>query len=72
MTTKEEIVSNVKIGDKIGDHETVYFSIENEKEPTALEKYNFNFRRVLERLIEGTDAAQGFEILKNRVNDASS
>ena len=45
MTTEEEIVSNVKIGDKIGDHQTVYFSIETEKESTALEKYNFNFRR---------------------------
>ena len=76
-------VSNVKIGDKIGDHQTVYFSTETEKESTALEKYNFNFRRanfdamhdkhvILERLIEGTDAAQGFEIFKNRVNDASS
>ena len=27
---------------------------------------------ILEQLIEGTDAAQGFEIFKNRVNDASS
>ena len=27
---------------------------------------------ILERLIEGTDAAQGFEMFKNRVNDASS
>ena len=27
---------------------------------------------IQERLIEGTDAAQGFENLKNRVNDASS
>ena len=83
MTTEEEIVSNVKIGDKIGDHQTVYFSVEAEKESTALEKYNFNFRRaifdamhdelvILERLIEGTDAAQGFKIFKNRVNDASS
>ena len=76
-------MSNVKIGDKIGDHQTIYFSTETEKESTALEKYNFNFRRanfdamhdelvILERLIEGTDAAQGFEIFKNRVNDASS
>ena len=37
MTTEEEIVSNVKIGDKIGDQQTVYFSIETEKESTALE-----------------------------------
>ena len=83
MTTEEEIVSNVKIGDKIGHQQTVYFSIETEKQSTALEKYNFNFRRanfdamhdelvILERLIEGTDAAQGFEIFKNRDNHASS
>ena len=83
MTTEEETVWNVKIGDKIWDHQTVYFSIETEKESTALEKYNFNFRRanfdamhdelvILERPIEGTDAAQGFEIFKNRVSDASS
>ena len=68
MTTEEEIVSYVKIGNKIGDHQTVYFSIETEKESAALEKYNFNFRLanfdaiydkliILERLIEGTDAA---------------
>ena len=67
MTTKEKIVSSVKIGDKIGDHQTIYFSIETEKESTELEKLNFNFRRanfdamhdelvILERLIEGTDA----------------
>ena len=47
MTTKEKIVSNVKIGDKIGDHQTIHFSIETEKESTALEKLNFNFRRAL-------------------------
>ena len=68
---------------KIGDHQTVYFSIETEKECRALENYNYKFRRanfdvmhdklvILDRLIEWIDAAQGFEILKNRVNDASS
>ena len=38
ITTEEEIVSNVKIEDKIGDHRTVYLSIETEKESTALKK----------------------------------
>ena len=82
MSTEEEIVTNVKICDKMCDYQTVYFSIKTEKESTAIEKYNFNFRRanfdvmndeliILEQLIEVTDAAQYFEILKNRVNDAS-
>ena len=28
MSTEEKIVTNVKIGDKIDDYQTVYFSIE--------------------------------------------
>ena len=65
MSTEEEIVMNVKIG----EHQTVYISIETEKESTALEKYNFNLKRanfnamhdkpvIIEQLIEGIDAAQ--------------
>ena len=76
MSTEEEIVTNVKIGDKIGDHQRVYFSIETEKEFTALEKY-FNFRRanfdaihdelvILEQLIEGTDAAQALRFSRTK------
>ena len=67
ISTEEEIVKNVKIGDKRGDHQTVFFSVEIKKEFTALEKYNFNFRRanfdamhdvlvILGQLIEGADA----------------
>ena len=44
MSTEEEIVLNVKIGDKIGANQTVYFSIETEKESTALESNNLNFK----------------------------
>ena len=64
---------------KIGDHQTVYFSIKAEEESAALEKYDFNFRRtnfdamfdemiIQEQLTEVIDVAQGFEILMNRFN----
>ena len=42
MSTEKDIMTNVKIEDKIGGHQTVYISIETEKESTALGKYNFN------------------------------
>ena len=32
-------MTNVNIGDKIDDHQPVYFSVETEKKSTVIEKY---------------------------------
>ena len=68
----------LQIKDKIGDHQAIKFSLQIEKEEAAEEKTNYNFRKanfdamradlddeILERFIINSDAAQGFELLKN-------
>ena len=82
LSTEEELIANLKITDKIGDHQAITFSIKTEKGNIASEKKNFrraNFDAIqteldyktFEQLIVRNDAELGFEILKNRVNDAS-
>ena len=44
ISTEEELTVNLKITDKIGDHQTITFSIKIEKGNIASEK-NYNFRR---------------------------
>ena len=80
ITTEEALLVTLQIKDKIGDHQAIKFSLQIEKEETAIEKTNYNFRRAnfeamradlddkrLERLIVNSDAAQGFELLKNKI-----
>ena len=80
ITTEETLLVTLQIKDKIGDHHAIQFLLQTEKEEMAVEKTNYNFRRVnfeamradldderLERLIINSDAAQGFEILKNKI-----
>ena len=43
-STEEELIVNLKITDKIGDHQAITFSIKTEKGNIALEKNNYNFR----------------------------
>ena len=83
ISTEEELIANLKITDKIGDHQAIAFSIKIDKGNIAYEK-NSNFRRVnfdamrteldyqtFEQPIVRNNAELGFEIFKNRVNDAS-
>ena len=44
VTTTEEALI-VQIKDKIGDHQAIKFSLQIEKEETAIEKTNYNYRR---------------------------
>ena len=43
-TTEEALIVQIKV--KIGDHQAIKFSLQIEKEETAIEKTNYNFRRV--------------------------
>ena len=45
ISTEEELIVNLKITDKIGDHQAITFSIKTEKGNIASEKNNCNFRR---------------------------
>ena len=79
ITTEEALLVTLQIKDKIGDHQAIQFSLQTEKEETAVEKTNYNFRRAnfeamcadLDdkrlHLIVNSDAAQGFELLKNKI-----
>ena len=78
IATEEALLVILQIKDKIGDHQVIQFSLQIEKEETAIEKTNYNFRRAnfeainaclylhderLQHLIVNSDAAQGFELL---------
>ena len=84
ISTEDELIVNLKITDKIGDHRAITFSIKIEKGNIASEKNRYNFRRAnfdamrteldyqtFEQPIIRNNAKLGFEIFKNRVNDAS-
>ena len=84
ISTEEELIVNLKITDKIGDHESITLSIKIEKGNIAYEKNSYNFRRAnfdamrtelnyrtFEQPIVRNNAGLGFEIFKNRVSDAS-
>ena len=84
ISTKEELILNPKITDKIGDYQAITFSIKTGKGNTASEKNNYNFRRAnfdamwteldyqtIEQPIVRNNAELIYEILKSRVNDAS-
>ena len=45
ITTEEELIVNLKITDKIGDHQAITFLIKTEKGNISSEKNNSNFRR---------------------------
>ena len=45
ITTEEAILVTLQIKDKNGDHQAIQFSLQIEKEETAIEKKNYNFRR---------------------------
>ena len=46
ISTEEELIVNLKITDKIGDHQAIKFSIKTEKGNIASEKKKYNFRKV--------------------------
>ena len=84
ISTEEKPIVNLKITDKLGDHQAITFSIEPENGNISSEKNNYNFRRAnfdamrteldyqtFEQPIVRNNAELGFETLKNRVNDAS-
>ena len=84
ISMEEELIVNLKITDKIGDLQAITFSTKTEKGNIASEKNNYNFKRAnfdamrteldyhtFEQPIVRNNAELGFEILKNRVNDAS-
>ena len=73
ISTEEELIVNLKITDKIGDHQAIIFSIKTEKGNIASEKtlqrtepHYQNFEQSIVR----NNVELGFEILKNIVNDA--
>ena len=79
ITTYEALLVTLQIKDKILDPEAIQFLLQTEKEETAVEKTNYNFRRtnfeamladlddeILERLVN-SDAAQGFKIARNKI-----
>ena len=41
ISKEEELIVNLKITDKIGDHQAITFSIKTEKGNIASENYNF-------------------------------
>ena len=45
ITTEEALLVTLQIKEKIGDHQAIQFSLQIEKEETAIEKTNYNFRR---------------------------
>ena len=45
ISTEEELIVNLKITHKIGDHQAIKYSIKIEKGNMASEKSNYNFRR---------------------------
>ena len=45
ISTEEELIVNLKITDKIGDHQAIIFSTKTEKGNISSEKNNNNFRR---------------------------
>ena len=84
ISTERELIVNLKIIDKIGDHQAIQYSIKIEKGNNGIRKNNYNFRRAnfdamqieldyqtFEQPIVRNNTELGFEILKNRVNDAS-
>ena len=84
ISTEEELIVNLKITDKIGDHQAITFPIKIENRNIASEKSSYNFRRAnfdamrteldyqtFEQPIIRNNGELGFEILKSRVNDAS-
>ena len=71
ISTEEELIVNLKIADKIGDHQTITFSIKTENGNIASEKKNFNFRRqisnpMFEQPIVRNKAELRFEILQEQ------
>ena len=84
ISTEEELILNLKITDKIGDHQENPFSIKTEMGNVVSEKNNYKFRianfdamqaefdyHTFEQHITRNNAELGFEILKSRVKDAS-
>ena len=84
VISTEELIVNLKITDKIGDRQAITVSIKAQKGNIASGKNNYNFRRAnfdamrteldyqtFEQPIVRNNPELGFEILKNRVNDAS-
>ena len=84
VISTEELIVNLKITDKIREHEAITFSIKIEKGNLSSEQNNYNLRRenfdamrteldyqTFEQPIVRNNAELGFEVLKNRVNDAS-
>ena len=78
ITTEEALLLTLQIKDKIEDHQAIQYLLQTEKEETDIEKTNFNFISFeamradldderLERLIVNSDAARGFELLKNKI-----
>ena len=80
ITREEALLVALQIKDKLGDHQAIQFLLRTEKDETAIEKTNYNFRRAnfeamqadldderLEHLIVNSDDAQGFELLKNKI-----
>ena len=75
----EELIVNLKITDKIDDHQAITFSIKKEKGNIASEKKTTTLDamrteldyQTFEQPIVRNNAELGFEIFKNRVNDAS-
>ena len=45
ITTEEALLVTLQIKDKIWDHQAIQFLLQTEKEKTAVEKTNYNFRR---------------------------
>ena len=84
ISKEEELIVNLKITDKIGDHQAITFSIKTNEGNIASEKNIYNFKRAnfdamrteldyqtFEQPIIRNNAELEFEIIKNRVNDES-
>ena len=80
ITTEEALLVTLQVKDKIGDDQAIKFSFQTEKEETAIENTNYNYRTAnfeamraeldderLQNLTVNSDAAQGFELLKNKI-----
>ena len=82
ISTEDELIVDLKIIDKIGDHQANHILNKNRKWKHIIKNYNFrkaNFDAMRNGLIYQTfeqpvvrnNAELGFEIVKNTVNDAS-
>jgi hypothetical protein len=84
ISTEIDLIQNVCILDKLGDHQMIEFEIKCLARTTEINRYNYDFRRAnfdalcdevdnhdFEELFENRNAEECFILLKNKILEAS-